>query len=70
MINAKIVSSWAMAAALQGANHDVYWFDNGWYHSLDCPECARIRPTPVTVDGVGLSDTEASVDSDCIATEL
>ena len=39
VINATMVSDWTMAATLQKAGHDVYWFENGWYHSRDCPEC-------------------------------
>jgi hypothetical protein len=64
MINAKMVSSWTMAGALQQAGHDVYWFENGWYHSLDCPACLERRPTLLAADDLE-SPFEKLIQPDC-----
>lgn len=50
----KYISLWynRTVQKLQDSGHDVYWFENGWYHSDNCQQCrALLTPSPSQGEG-------------------
>lgn len=47
MISATYLGAWVgQTVELHQAGHNVFWFDNGWYHAHDCKMCqpAHVQP--------------------------